>query len=75
MSGGPGSGYAFGGRKVEAMKRRLRAVQAAMDRGYGHRCITHDRTNPFDATERPLEHDAWESGWCKAERELRAGAR
>lgn len=62
-------GYNFGGAKAEQLKRRLVAIQSATDRGYGHRCNTQDRTNPYCHQQKPLEHDAWEAGWLKADRE------
>lgn len=70
MSGAAGSGYHFGGEKSQLLKRRLRAIQVATDRGNGHRCITHDRTNPYDLDKQSLEHAAWEAGWQQADREL-----
>lgn len=45
-------------------------VQVAFDRGYGHRSISHDRTNPYDEQFEPAEHEAWEQGWQKADAEL-----
>ena len=63
-------GLNFGGQKAELLKQRLRDVQFAIDRGYGHRCVTPDRTNPYCHQTRPLEHDSWEAGWLKADREL-----
>jgi hypothetical protein len=44
--------------------------QIAFDRGDGHRCITHDRTNPYDAEKQVAEHAAWERGWEKCDVEL-----
>lgn len=48
-------------------------TRRAFDRGYGHRSITHDRTNPYPRTPKEVSrnHDAWERGWEKADRELR----
>jgi len=63
-----GEGFRFGGRKSRRLKERLRQVQAAKDGGYGHRCITHDHTNPHDK-DLP-EHAAWEAGWRQADRDL-----
>lgn len=65
-----GQGYHFGGEKAELLKKRLLAVQVATDSGYGHRCITHDRTNAYDRVKEPAEHAAWDAGWLRADREL-----
>jgi hypothetical protein len=68
-------GYNFGGKKAELLKRRLAGVQVATDSGYGHRCVTHDRTNPYHPQNQVLEHQGWEAGWLKADRELKQAAR
>lgn len=70
-----GRGYNFGGAKAKHLKRRLHQVQVATDRGYGHRCITHNRTNPYDAVSQGVEHDAWEAGWRRCDRDLRGDER
>lgn len=65
-----GQGLNFGGKKAQLLKQRLRSIQGATDSGYGHRCVTHDRTNPYDRNAQPTEHAAWEAGWTQADRDL-----
>jgi hypothetical protein len=48
------------------VERMTHAERVAFDRGEGHRCITHDRTNPYPL-ERAAERAAWERGWERVE--------
>lgn len=50
------------------------SYQVAFDMGSGHRCISHDRTNPFDLNTQAEAHLAWEKGWEKTDAEANACA-
>ena len=51
------------------MTKRTPQELAAFDGGYGHRCISHYRTdNPYSATDSRRDH--WHAGFDKADREL-----
>lgn len=54
--------------------RRSPAQQIARDSGYGRRCISHYRENPYSIATDPDLHAEWEQGWEKADAEANTWA-
>lgn len=54
--------------KEQTMEKRTPRELAAFDGGYGHRCISHHRDNPYAFLD--TRRDYWEAGFDKADREL-----
>lgn len=53
------------------MKRKT-IQQVAFDSGYGRRCVSHAKDNPYHEKNSPSLWDAWERGWAKADKEANA---